>query len=279
MLFFICMCYNFYMVLAIFFTLTSLIISFLILYFTGALTYNPYNWFWLIPLAIGVSTIVITIVWGGILLSALRFRKQKNTRKVRNFYCVSFRLFARFLLLLSFTRVKKKNYYLLPKENGVYLFNHTSFVDSWYVLDAIPNKFAMVSVEEMSKVPLLGNGTKGWGCIFINKNDSGTFGEMQEIAEDYLLNQNSSIAISPEGVVNTDGNLSQFKNGAFKIAMKTKKPIILLKFSNTGRLANNSSMFKPKTVNSEVLKVIQYEDYKNMTLKQLSEYCRELYTK
>jgi 1-acyl-sn-glycerol-3-phosphate acyltransferase len=267
------------MVLAILFSIISLLISFVILYFTGCLNYNPYNWFWLVPLAIGVSTIVITLVWGTILLSALRFKNQKNTRKVRNFYLISFRLFARFLLFLCLTRVKKKNYYLLPKENGVYLFNHTSFVDSWYVLDAIPSKFAMVSVEEMSKVPLLGNGTKGWGCIFINKSDSNTFGEMQEIAEDYLLNQNASVAISPEGVVNKDGELSQFKNGAFKLAMKTKKPIILLKFSNTGRLANNKSMFKPKTINSEVLKVITYEEYKNMSLKQLATYCQEIYSK
>lgn len=267
------------MFLAIFFTVVSLLISFAILFFTGLLNSNPYNWFWLIPLAILVSTVVITLVWGGILLSALVFRKQKNTRKVRNFYLISFRLFARYLLLLCLTRVKKKNYYLLPKENGVYLFNHTSFVDSWYVLDAIPSKFAMVSVEEMSKVPLLGNGTKGWGCIFINKNDSSTFNEMAEIAEDYLLNQNASVAISPEGVVNIDGKVSEFKNGAFKIAVKTKKPIILLKFSNTSRLQNNSAMFKPKTITSEVLKVITYEEYKNMSLKQLADYCKEIYTK
>jgi hypothetical protein len=61
--------------------------------------------------------------------------------------------------------------------------------------------------------------------------------------------------------------------------MKTKKPIILLKFSNTGRLANNKSMFKPKTINSEVLKVITYEEYKNMSLKQLATYCQEIYSK
>lgn len=265
------------MLLAIIFSVVSLIVSFVILYFTGLLQSNPYNWFWLIPLAVLVSSVIISITWAGILLFGCRNKNKLNTGRVNNSYVGIMRLFARFLLLLSFTRIRKKNFYRIPKENAVYIFNHTSFVDAWYVLDSVTSKFALVSVDVMSKVPLLGNASKEMGTIFIDKNDPSTFQGMSEIAEDYLLNQDTSVVISPEGVVKTDGVLNEFKNGAFKIAMKCKKPIVLLKFTGTSRLAKNKSMFKPKTIDSEVLKVVTYEEYKNMSLKQLATYCREFY--
>ncbi len=117
--------------------------------------------------------------------------------------------------------IKGKSYMLIA--------NHTSMLDIMLMLIVSKNPFVFVGKKELVKIPVFGFFYKRV-CILVDresaKSRTGVYRRAQR-----RLSQGLSICIFPEGGV-PDENvvLDEFKDGAFKMAIAHKIPVIPMTF-------------------------------------------------
>ena len=107
--------------------------------------------------------------------------------------------------------------------------NHTSMLDIMLMLYVSKNPFVFVGKEELAKIPLFGFFYKRV-CILVNRADPKSRTAVYRRVQ-HRLNQGLSICIFPEGGV-PDENvlLDNFKDGAFRMAIRHHIPIIPITF-------------------------------------------------
>jgi len=119
-----------------------------------------------------------------------------------------------------------------------YMFcpNHTSMIDIMVMLSVAENPFVFVGKKELTKIPIFGFFYKRT-CIIVDRSDSksrlAVFDEARRRLCDGL-----DVCIFPEGLVPDDESvvLSEFKNGAFKLAIEHQIPIVPMSFYDCKKL-------------------------------------------
>lgn len=113
-----------------------------------------------------------------------------------------------------------------------YMFcpNHTSMIDIMVMLSVARNPFVFVGKKELTKIPVFGFFYKRT-CIIVDRSDSKSRVAVFEEARRRLQN-GLDICIFPEGLVPDDESivLSDFKNGAFRLAIEHQIPIVPMTF-------------------------------------------------
>jgi 1-acyl-sn-glycerol-3-phosphate acyltransferase len=110
------------------------------------------------------------------------------------------------------------------KKNYVIIANHQSMADI-VVLYKTHMQFKWVSKESLFQVPFI-----GW-CLSLTKHIRLTRGEYSSIKKVYReaaewLRKGVSVLFFPEGTRSDTDQMNVFQNGAFKLAIKEKKPIL-----------------------------------------------------
>lgn len=139
----------------------------------------------------------------------------------------------RVILWISGIRVTikgKEN--ILRDGSALYVFNHRSFFDIivGYMTAPVPSSY--VSKKEIAKIPLVSRWMKYMNCLFLDRDDmkQGMKTILEGIA---LLKNGTSVYIAPEGTRNTGEGLLPFHEASFKLADKSKRPIIPVALNNT----------------------------------------------
>ncbi len=107
----------------------------------------------------------------------------------------------------------------------VYMFNHSSLLDTFVVLAVIPEFTGAIGKKEQFSVPLWGWILKRWGAVPIDRGKLGEAIQSLGMVEDALA-KGTSLLIAPEGTRSRDGKLAPFKKGPFHVAYNTKTPIV-----------------------------------------------------
>lgn len=129
--------------------------------------------------------------------------------------------------LLSPVRVKYEG--TLPNEAFVICANHTSYIDIIVMYLAIPKLFLFMGKAELLKWPLFNIFFKKMD-IAVNRRSSVDAGKAYKKAKQALEN-GVSMALFPEGTIpNNPPQLKIFKNGAFRLALEQKCPIVPVSF-------------------------------------------------
>ena len=81
----------------------------------------------------------------------------------------------------------------------------------------------------------------------------------------------ASIAVFPEGYTSMDRKLHHFRSGVFKIAQKTRVPVVVCTLTNSYQVFHNALRLKPTDIDLHLLAVIQPEEYVGMTTVALAE--------
>ena len=114
-----------------------------------------------------------------------------------------------------------------PRRDGpyIYLFNHTSLIDTFILFAVLPEFTGAVGKAEQFKIPLWGWLLKRWGAIPIYRaHRMQAIESINRAAE--VVSAGQSLVISPEGTRSSDGALQPFKKGPFHIAIATRTPLI-----------------------------------------------------
>ena len=153
----------------------------------------------------------------------------------------------------------------------VVVVNHQSLTDI-AIIYKTRMQFKWVAKESLFKIPFI-----GW-CLFLSKHirlSRGNFGSIKKVYREaaYWLRSDVSVLFFPEGTRSRTDNMNEFQNGAFKLAIKEKKPILPIVIDGTrGAIPKGSWLFKTK-VNGKltVLPLVETKDLKPSDLAFLKE--------
>jgi 1-acyl-sn-glycerol-3-phosphate acyltransferase len=117
------------------------------------------------------------------------------------------------------------------KKTYVIVANHQSLADI-IVLYQIKSQFKWVAKESLFRIPVL-----GW-CMSLVKHiklERGDFSSIKKIYREAAewLRQDMSVLFFPEGTRSETGEIGEFQNGAFKLAIKEKRPVLPILIAGT----------------------------------------------
>jgi 1-acyl-sn-glycerol-3-phosphate acyltransferase len=113
-----------------------------------------------------------------------------------------------------------------PRRPYVVVANHVSFVDI-LLISHLPFEMKWMSKTEMFKIPFVGWGMRLAGDIELDRSDARA-GAHALIESRERLKNHVSVMIFPEGTRSASGELQEFKDGAFRLAVQLGLPILPL---------------------------------------------------
>ena len=142
----------------------------------------------------------------------------------------------RFILWITGAKVTVIGEENVPKDTPVlYIGNHRSYFDILLTYSRCPIRTGYIAKKEMEKIPLLSTWMKYLHCLFLDRKDIKQ-GLKTILAAVDKVKSGISICIFPEGTRNKntdDLDMLPFHEGSFKIATKTKCPIIPIAINNS----------------------------------------------
>ena len=235
--------------------------------------FTSLSWQWMLPVGFAVSFLLLLLV-AFLFLLYLCSRVDPNVpqegddplyRKVTNLYIQS-------LVPVLRVHVKLKGGEKLPAEGRFMLVcNHTSITDPIMLIYAMPkSQLAFISKKENSDMFIIGPMMHKLQCQLINReNDKEALKTILRCIQ-ILKEDNASIGVFPEGGINDDLKFHHFRPGVFKIAQKTKVPIVVCTLKGTKDVLPNLAKLKRSDVLVSVLTVIQPEEFENVTTVDLA---------
>ncbi len=118
-----------------------------------------------------------------------------------------------------------------PRRPYVVVANHQSFVDM-LLISQLPWEMKWLSKEDFFKYPLVGWLMHMAGDIKLIRGKRDSIIAAMDSCKD-RLSKRVSVMIFPEGTRSRDGELQQFKDGAFRLAIETGTPILPLVLEGT----------------------------------------------
>ena len=166
----------------------------------------------------------------------------------------------------------------IPKGSAcVFVGNHRSYFDIPLMLVCLDEPHGVLSKKQLGKIPLLSRWMKLLGCVYVDREDvRASVQALNEAAQ--VVQSGRSFTIFPEGTRYTgeEGRTGEFKNGAFRIAIKTGAPVVPVAILGSRDLyENHHHIITPGTVRVQILKPIQTTGMTKAEQKQLPQAVRQ----
>lgn len=135
----------------------------------------------------------------------------------------------------------------IPDGTAVYIANHQSDFDIPVVLGYLGKTHPLMAKKELGKVP----GVHIWmtllDCIFLDRQDMKQ--SVQALMDaTRMVKGGKSMIIFPEGTRSKGGPAREFKGGAFKIATRTKVPVVPITIDGSYTLFEQRMRIHPGTI-------------------------------
>ena len=161
----------------------------------------------------------------------------------------------------------------------IIIANHQSLAD---IVLAYQTKmqFKWVAKESLFKIPFV-----GWSMALAKhiKLQRGNLGSIKKVYREasYWLRSGISILFFPEGTRSETNEMGDFRNGAFKLAIKERVPILPILFEGTGTaIPRGSWIFTTKTsAKLKILPPIETTDYRPADFVKLKDLARSILEK
>lgn len=114
----------------------------------------------------------------------------------------------------------------------VIVCNHQSLLDILLALACLPVHFKFIAKQELFWVPFLGWHLAVARYIGLKRGDAES-GRRTMIQAQQWIQRGVSVAFFPEGTRSTDGEIHEFKAGAFKVALEEKAEVLPVVMAGT----------------------------------------------
>lgn len=122
--------------------------------------------------------------------------------------------------------------YAAPGQACILIANHASILDIPGIISALPVPVRFIAKKSLSWFPVFGWFLSSSGHILIERdNAKAALRSLKKAAA--LLRKGISIVVFPEGTRTPDGQVKDFKGGAFLLALEAKVPIVPVSISGT----------------------------------------------
>jgi len=169
------------------------------------------------------------------------------------FFWVARNIWANFILYgMGCIPIVAKEQKITKGKSYMLVANHTSMLDIMLMLKLSKNPFVFVGKKELVKIPIFGFFYKRV-CIMVDRSDTRSRTAVYRRAQ-RRLNDGLSICIFPEGgVPDEEIVLDNFKDGAFKMAIAHKIPVVPMTFyDNKKRLPFTITKGKPGRTRAKI---------------------------
>lgn len=156
-----------------------------------------------------------------------------------------------------------------PSKSYVIVLNHNSMIDIMSIYQ-LPLVFKWVSKKEVYRIPLIGRLLLAHGDIVINR--ASTKEAMQLVHTKGLewLKKGASVSIFPEGTRSKDGEIHNFKAGAFLLAKDAGVPILPVVLDGTNRVLRKGIFMNwTNKITVKVLPPISPEEIAERPIKEI----------
>ncbi|MGB0390292.1 MAG: lysophospholipid acyltransferase family protein [Salibacteraceae bacterium] len=190
------------------------------------------------------------------------------------------RRWGKVVRVLTGIRLKIQGRENLPKPPYVIIANHASYIDTFLMYGVIPDFFVFMGMASLQKFPMFGRFFSSGQNIPVDRASHKDSVKAFKIAQEKLA-KGYSVALFPEGGIKSQvPELGSFKNGAFKLAMEAKVPLVPVLMFNTHILLESNDLFrtsgKPGKAPVHILKPRETSHLKQEDLIPLRENIREV---
>ena len=157
-------------------------------------------------------------------------------------------------------------------ENYVVVCNHNSFMDVPVTSPGIPGANKTIAKIEMAKIPLFGLIYRRGSVLVDRKSEESRLKSYAYMKS--VLDMGLHMCIYPEGTRNKSNNpLKEFKDGAFRLAIETGKPVIPAVLFNTKKVLPQQKVFYfwPLKIEMHFLDPVETKNLEMSDVKQLKE--------
>lgn len=167
----------------------------------------------------------------------------------------------------------------IPDDEAVlFVANHQSLFDFPAVLMCLKKPCAFVSKKEAASYPIVNDCMRLMDCVFIDRqNAREAIKALDEAAE--IIRSGRSMVIFPEGTRTLNGEIGEFKNGAYKIVEKTHCKVIPLLIDGSDRAFEETGNITSTVIRVKVFEPIDTKDMDRKTIKELMTPVREMLAK
>ncbi len=234
----------------------------------GAGGFAGLDWLWILPVSfVGSLLGMLVLLFLTALIAFAPVDTGKPQKKDNPFYRRLVYVLADTVIWILRMRVHTRGLEQTPKTGRFLLVcNHINDLDPVTLLAYFKkSQLAFISKRENTTMFMVGKAMHKIMCQLINReNDREALKTILRCVE--LIRQDMvSVAVFPEGYTSMDGKLHPFRCGVFKIAQKTKVPIVVCTLQNTNKVFKNALRLKPTDVHLHLLGVLQPEETEGMT--------------
>jgi 1-acyl-sn-glycerol-3-phosphate acyltransferase len=157
-----------------------------------------------------------------------------------------------------------------PSRVYVAVSNHQSMLDIM-VIHSLFFHFKWVSKKENLYIPFIGWNMLLNKYVVLDRASRKSFARMMRDCRRHIEN-GSSIMIFPEGTRSEDGNMRSFKDGAFRLAIQNKCPVLPIVLDGTGEsIPKKGFVIKKKTpIRVRILDPVMPEEFEGVDSRELS---------
>lgn len=245
----------------------------------GCGSFQSLAWLWTLPLGyIGSFLALVVLTFLAVWIMALVVDTEKPQEKDSKFYRFAVNCVVEAAIPILSVRMHAEGLEKTPKEGRFLLVcNHLNEMDPVVLVHCFRNsQLAFISKMENRNMFIVGKLMHKIQCQLINReNDREALKTILKCVE-IIREDRASIAVFPEGYIKPDRKLHRFRSGVFKIAQKTKIPIVVCTLRNTQYVFHNGLRLKPTDVYLHLVEVVQPETYAGMSTVDLGNYIYEM---
>ncbi len=239
------------------------------------------SWLWLVPLYfLGLFLGLLLCLFLFLVLWCRTVDTTKPVEKERRFDRVLVEQYCACLIRLFHIRFETIGLEKLPKTGRFLLVcNHLHLIDPGFLLWAFRGRqLAFIAKKETGKMPLVNKALHTIQCQPIDReNDREALVTILKCI-DIIKQDKASIAVFPEGYTSKNGVLQEFRNGVFKIAQRTKVPIVVCTLKGSSRVFRDVARFRRPHVRLELVEVLPPETFAGTT-KDIGDHVHDLMVK
>ena len=181
---------------------------------------------------LGVFIVAMLLVMPFIFIVSALFKDKRGSESI--FYFL--KIWGWIFCIMCAYRVRTINKSAIdPNKVYIYVCNHNSYLDAIAVVLAIPGSFKPLGKIEMVKIPVFGLIYRKVAVLIDRASKESRARSVEELKADLAKGQ--SILVFPEGSMNqSNKTLTDFYDGAFRLAIETNTPIAPMVIMNARNL-------------------------------------------
>ena len=245
------------------------------------LLHKGWNLLWIVPLTFAAWYLLINVLYVLILFigTELTVKLDKEQETPSPLWSRVLETTAEYLCTYGRIRIHLTGMEKLPEGRFLMACNHRSSFDP-IVKIPIFKEYGLKYISKPSnfRIPVGGKLMHAYGCLSMNRENNREALKTVQRASAMIDSDSASVCIYPEGTRNTKDELLPFHAGSFKIAQRSKVPVVVTTVRGTDLVQKNFP-FRHTDVYIDVTGVIDAEFASTHKTQETAEKAREMIQK